>query len=227
MNIFKQIILILSLFSIALPARAMEQGNSEDTTYMKSPTYMKLIPKSFYFIRHGQTDWNKEQRLQGQTDIPLNAMGREQAEALQALVAPINITHVYYSPLSRAQETMHIACKHLNVPKVALEGLKELHCGEWEGTVCDEIKKETLFSPIQHIVPKNGESYPIFHERVIGSVNTVLEQIDGQVLFVGHGGNFRAFCRAMETTYGKAHNCTLFYFKAPDETDDKWKIYEL
>lgn len=145
MNISKQIILILSIFSVVLPARAMEQGDPEGPTYTKGPTYMKLVPKSFYFIRHGQTDWNKEQRLQGQTDIPLNDMGREQAEALQALVATINITHVYYSPLSRAQETMHIACKHLSVPKVALEGLKELHCGEWEGTVCDQIKKEALF----------------------------------------------------------------------------------
>jgi len=175
-------------------------------------------------VRHGQTDWNRENRLQGQIDIPLNDTGRAQAETLQPLVTKLDITNVYYSPLLRAQETMHIACKDLSVPKVALEELKERHFGQWEGTVWDQDKKNILF----HLaVPENGETYPIFHERVIGGVNTVLEKIEGQVLFIGHGGSFRVFCRAIETTYDSAHNCGLFYFIAPGENDDQWRIIEL
>ncbi|MGE0010170.1 MAG: histidine phosphatase family protein [Candidatus Babeliales bacterium] len=185
---------------------------------------MKLVPKSFYFIRHGQTDWNEEQRLQGQTDIPLNFMGKQQAETLQALVATIPVSHVYYSPLSRAQETMHIACKHLHVPKVVLEGLKERHCGEWEGVILDKAKKETLFF---HHVPVKGESYQVYHDRVIGAINAVLNEAEGLVLFVGHGGNFRVLCKAIETSFALAGNCQLFYFEAPDDANDQWRIYVL
>lgn len=184
---------------------------------------MKIFPKSFYFIRHGQTDWNKIHRLQGQIDIPLNEEGRNQALELQSLLHNLDIAHVYHSPLSRAHETMHIACKYLDVPKIPLDALKERHFGEWEGTEWDEVKKDTHM----HVVPQNGESYAEFHERTLGAINSMLEASAGNVLFVAHAGTFRALCRVIDTHFAAVHNCQLFHFVAPDETDDQWRIYEL
>ncbi len=185
---------------------------------------MQLTPKSFYFIRHGQTDWNKIHRLQGQIDIPLNAEGRNQALELRPLITKLGISQVYYSPLIRAQETMHIACNHLDIPKFPLDAIKERHFGEWEGTEWDEVKKDTHM----HFVPQNGESYAVFHERVLTAVNSKLgETSESNVLFVAHAGTFRALCRAINTHFEAVHNCQLFYFVAPNETDDQWRIYEL
>ncbi len=184
---------------------------------------MKLVPKSFYFVRHGQTDWNKEHRLQGQIDIPLNETGRQQAILLQQILKDLAIAHVYYSPLSRTQETMHIACKHLTVPKVQLDALKERNFGEWQGTIWDEVKRDTHM----HIIPEKGESYADFHERTINAVNCMLEQVDGTVLFIAHGGTFRTLCRAIATHFEAVRNCQVFHFVAPDETNDQWMIYEL
>jgi len=186
-------------------------------------TTMKLTPRSFYFIRHGQTDWNKVHRLQGQIDIPLNEEGRSQALEVQPLLSNLEIAHVFYSPLSRTQETMHLACSHLDIPKMALDALKERHFGEWEGTEWDEVKRDTHL----HFVPQNGESYAVFHERVLTAINNKLDQAEGNVLFVAHAGTFRALCRAIDTHFEAVHNCQVFYFVAPDETDDQWRIYEL
>lgn len=199
------------------------QQESESKLVTLEYKHMKLTPKSFYFIRHGQTDWNKIHRLQGQIDIPLNEQGRTQALELQSLLHSLDICHVYYSPLSRAQETMHIACKHLDVPKVSLDTLKERHFGEWEGTEWDEVKKDTHL----HVIPKNGESYAAFHERVVSTVNAKLDESEGMVLFVAHAGTFRTLCRVLNMHFEAVRNCQLFHFVAPDKENDAWQIFEL
>lgn len=180
-----------------------------------------LTQKSFFFIRHGQTDWNKEHKLQGQIDIPLNQTGREQATALQKVVCTLSISHVYSSPLSRARETMELACKHITAPQAILEGLKERHFGEWEGTPWDDFKN------LNHLefVPVHGESYSQFHNRLVSDVNAVLNEADGTVLLVGHGGVFRAFCRATQTSTEKVPNCQLFYFIAPKVQGGQWTLH--
>jgi broad specificity phosphatase PhoE len=78
-----------------------------------------MLPRSFYFVRHGETDWNKEGRIQGHTDIPLNATGRQQAEhaAPVFLRRPIDI--IVTSNLSRAYETASIINAALQKPPVS------------------------------------------------------------------------------------------------------------
>jgi probable phosphoglycerate mutase len=89
------------------------------------------------FVRHGITDWNLEARFQGQMDIPLNAAGRRQAEAVRAHLESIAFDHVYASPLKRAEETARIVAGHQRV--VVDWRLAEIHHGDWQGRTKDEI----------------------------------------------------------------------------------------
>lgn len=98
---------------------------------------MKL--KNIYVIRHGETDWNKNQRFQGQTDIKLNDLGREQAIKLRPLVQQLQIESVYASPLSRALETAELATQDLKISIQKDDRLRETNIGDAEGLTADEI----------------------------------------------------------------------------------------
>jgi broad specificity phosphatase PhoE len=89
------------------------------------------------FVRHGITDWNVAGRFQGHLDIPLNAAGRRQAEAVRAHLESIAFDHVYASPLKRAEETARIVAGHQRV--VADWRLAEIHHGDWQGMTKEEI----------------------------------------------------------------------------------------
>lgn len=98
---------------------------------------MKL--KNIYVVRHGETDWNKEGRFQGQTDIKLNDTGREQALKLRPILQQLQIESVYSSPLSRAIETIEIATQDQKFSIQKDDRLRETFLGEAEGLVTDEI----------------------------------------------------------------------------------------
>ncbi len=86
-----------------------------------------------YIIRHGLTDWNKEHRLQGRTDIPLNDSGREMAEKAREEYKDINFDICFCSPLIRAKETAEILLRGRDVPIYYDDRLLEMCFGEYEG----------------------------------------------------------------------------------------------
>ena len=97
-------------------------------------------------IRHGQTDWNAEGRLQGQQDIPLNALGRSQAtrngERLREMIGAADGFRFIASPLSRTRETMERLRTAMGLDPLAYrtdERLVEVSFGDWEGHTLDEI----------------------------------------------------------------------------------------
>jgi broad specificity phosphatase PhoE len=92
------------------------------------------------FVRHGITDWNVDGRFQGQLDIPLNAAGRRQAEAVRAHLSSIAFDQVYASPLKRAEETARIVAGHQRV--VPDWRLAEIHHGDWQGMTKEEIASQ-------------------------------------------------------------------------------------
>ncbi len=137
----------------------------------------------FYFVRHGETDWNAERRLQGQRDVPLNDRGRRQAArcggTLRDLIADRRKTPADFafisSPLSRARETMEIMRSTLGLPRegYAIEPrLAELSFGRWEGLTYREVGMHDR--PVLavrdrdkwHFKPPGGESYPDLLVRV-------------------------------------------------------------
>lgn len=95
--------------------------------------------KNIYVIRHGETDWNKNHRFQGQTDIKLNETGREQAIKLRPLMQQLQIESVYASTLSRAIETAELATQELKLTIQKDDRLRETHIGEAEGVTLDEL----------------------------------------------------------------------------------------
>jgi alpha-ribazole phosphatase len=172
---------------------------------------MKLL-----LIRHGQTNWNLEQRFQGQSDIPLNETGRKQADALADRLSAEHFDFVYSSDLQRATETANIICRSGFQPDPRL---REVHFGDWEGLTYDEIKLKyptTLFaweSDIYKNAPPNGETL----EQLVVRIQSVLDELcakhqDHTVLIVAHGGVLQTMiCLALKllpTMYWQFHLST-------------------
>lgn len=134
-------------------------------------------------VRHGETDWNADGRLQGQTDRPLSDYGRRQARELAEQLADEELDAIYASDLARARETAEIVGERLGLP-VALEpDLREKDWGTWEG----------LTSVERDHVEFVGESTEAHQERILRALRRISERHpgDARVLVVTHGGSMR------------------------------------
>lgn len=149
----------------------------------------------FILIRHGETDWNRELRFQGHVDVPLNAIGLEQARRLGLRLEGEQIHHFYASDLIRTRQTAEPAQKALSMTPVYDNTLREQHFGDVEGMRVDDIKAQhpeawaqwTQFLP-DYAMP-GGESTRQFHERVMNAMQRLaLAHGDQTVLVVTHGG---------------------------------------
>src|SRR5690606_10907779 len=92
-----------------------------------------LTRTPFYFLRHGETDWNRRRIMQGHTDTPLNACGVEQAKSIARDIADLEIATICCSPLLRARQTAAEVNAPLNRPVVIIDALKECAFGVYEG----------------------------------------------------------------------------------------------
>lgn len=149
-----------------------------------------------YIIRHGRTDWNVRHKLQGRTDIPLNAEGRKMAENAAKKYAGIHFDVCYSSPLIRALETAEIILKGREVPIISDDRLKEMCFGIYEGTENIFQKPECPLNvffkhPEKYTEPVEGaESMDELFERTENFLNEVaipLHESGKDVLIVGHG----------------------------------------
>jgi len=131
-------------------------------------------------IRHGETDWNREARYQGQADPPLNAMGRRQAQALVEVLRPLGMCCLYSSPLQRAWETARVVAEALHLPLYPEPRLKEIHLGEWEGLTVDVIQARypEHFARWQRepwtTAPPGGERVEAVFRRVLAAVRDIV-----------------------------------------------------
>ncbi len=149
-----------------------------------------------FIVRHGETDWNVEGRIQGWTDVPLNATGLAQARLLaDRLGQESGYTALYGSPLRRAWETAEIIGQAVGLEPIPEPRLKERCLGEMEGLNMPEIKERypDLYrrwrSGNLH-EPFPGEEQPeVFRGRVQGLLQELGSQrTDGRVILVTHGG---------------------------------------
>lgn len=108
--------------------------------HLGEPLPPKASGARLLLVRHGETDWNREGRFQGQIDIPLNANGRSQAEAAGNFLAPVSIDRAYTSCMARPRQTAEaiLSC-HPGVPLTSSTGLVEIGHGLWEGCLEQEI----------------------------------------------------------------------------------------
>ncbi len=142
-----------------------------------------------YLIRHGQTDWNLDRRLQGQTDIPLNNNGKEQAEEAAKEIVDLKIDRIISSDLSRAKETAEIINKKIRKEITFDKRLREVNYGDYEGKLIETIKDEDWDVFNQNPEKKNGESRKHVYERVKSFLQEINEEEN--VLVVTHGGALR------------------------------------
>ncbi len=150
-------------------------------------------------IRHGETDWNTELRIQGRTDTPLNARGVAQAERLsERIAAEEQVDVLYTSPLARACVTAEMIGQKLGLPPIEDERLVEQHFGELEGLTFKDLEarhpdfiRRWRESKGQLALP-GGETIGEFQERVKSFLNQAYEaHSNASVLVVTHGGTLR------------------------------------
>lgn len=141
-----------------------------------------------YLIRHGETDWNAMERIQGRTDIPLNETGKRQAAASAAHLRASNWDVLITSPLARAKETAEIINAELNLPLHEMDAFMERGFGQAEGmTLAD---RAAIFP--NRIYP-GQEEWEALTRRVLDGLASVHHNFPGRkVLLVSHGGVINA-----------------------------------
>lgn len=140
-----------------------------------------------YFIRHGQTDWNVRELMQGQTDIPLNDTGRLQAQQMAKSLAGVTFDKVFCSPLSRAQET----CKAVvDASQIQLDNRIAERCfGEFEGQSIYVMRERNFWNTNANQTFERAESLHDFIARVHNFLEEITQNYKGKnVLVVAHGG---------------------------------------
>lgn len=150
-----------------------------------------------YLVRHGETEWNKEYRLQGQADTRLNDYGRELAVITAEALKDIPFDVIYHSPLCRAEETAVILKSDRDIDIIPDERIKEMSFGIAEGCHIGAIKNNPddpmynfLKHPGKYIPPENGESFKEVYARSADFIREVILPLEGiceNVLIVAHG----------------------------------------
>lgn len=168
-------------------------------------------------VRHGETDWNVEQRVQGHTDRPLTDTGVAQARALAEELKGERLDAVYASDLARARDTARAIAEHHGLPVQELPGLREKHFGTWEGLHNTEIHARFPDAVNGHW--GDGETADELSVRVLAAVREIAERHpDGRALVVTHGGPLRAVLLRCNVDVGVIGNCHLARIGVQDGT---------
>jgi broad specificity phosphatase PhoE len=179
------------------------------------------MKKRVYLVRHGETDWNLESRMQGTNDIPLNHTGEAQASALAAALSGLEVEVIFSSPMKRAAKTAKILSRQWNVPVIFNANLREKNFGEAEGLLRDEMiekyREHIVFNGASIDWAKScipgGESEDEHTSRLRKALNEIFsDPTYNHVMIVTHGGNMHFF-----TNLAGTKNCACF--SAVYETD--------
>lgn len=195
--------------------------------------------RTFYLFRHGQTDWNAQDRAQGQTDIPLNEVGIFQARRLSGALKRLQLERIVSSDLGRAHQTAKIATAGLGIPISLDSRLRESNMGVIEGLTYLEIDQK--FGPDlikrwrsglpedQEVKFPGGESGREVFERVSAVLHDLCgnSNSEGAIGISTHGGVLR---RLMEAYYpkhlprGLVPNGCLFTLKFEPQAQKNWEF---
>ena len=153
-----------------------------------------------WLVRHGETPWNAERRVQGWDDVPLNDTGVGQARALGRHLANLRdagtgIDAIYSSDLKRAHQTAAIVCESLGLEPRLEPGVRERHYGVLQGLIFNSMEEHQpeaaaiWRSREPEAELPGGESLAAFHRRVVGAVDALASRHPGErIVVVSHGG---------------------------------------
>mgnify|MGYP000877802527 CR=1 FL=1 len=192
-----------------------------------------------YITRHGETEWNRQHRFQGNKNSELTENGLLGAELLSERMEDIELDYIISSPLKRAYHTAEIVKGNKDIQIIKNEGLKEINLGDFEGMKYDEINefssdilKKIKDNPFDNRYP-NGENLIEFYNRVEKSFKKVIEEYKGKsVLIVAHGGTikciecfFRNLKISRDWMNSVVHNCSLTYIEVNENNSIKEIFY--
>jgi probable phosphoglycerate mutase len=165
-----------------------------------------------HFIRHGQTDWNTEGKIQGSVDTELNNTGIIQAEELsrKVLELNLNISKIYTSRQKRALKTAQILSEITGEDYEPIDGIEEINLGEWEGLTWDEVKEKypgeynEWYINRRYTKPPKGESYQDMLERVLTALHKIIRENYEEVTIVTHSAVIMCLqCLITDTPFNK------------------------
>ena len=188
---------------------------------MKASPADRINPIAFWFLRHGETDWNAQNLSQGNVDIPLNETGLAQARSAALLLRDKQIKAIISSPLSRAKVTADIVAAQLGLPVEIDEGLREVAFGVQEGKPMSEWFVHWVDGLL---TPDGGESFPSLTTRAVAAINRCISR-PPIVLVVAHGALFRAMRGAMgHEPNVRTRNAVPVWCEPPPKGSDVWGI---
>jgi broad specificity phosphatase PhoE len=159
-------------------------------------------PTDLWFLRHGQTDWNRAGRCQGRADIPLSTLGEAEAQEAVRHLAGLGINAICCSPLKRARRTAEIVGDALKLPVTDVPGLEEMDVGPYEGVAdyswVEPWRKDEAITGV--------EPFPKMRERIALAANRALGTAS-HVLIVAHGGVFWALQHLCQAPFASLGNC--------------------
>lgn len=165
-------------------------------------------------IRHCETDWNKERRYLGNTDIHLNENGIKNAKILANFLKNENFTEIYSSELSRTYETASIIAEFHGLQIKKIKEFNEINFGKFEGLTFDEISEKFGQEVVERYLKDtlnfkfpNGESFRKFYVRVLKGINFILSKYNenDNILIVSHSGVNKIFLgKALEISFKKS-----------------------
>lgn len=181
----------------------------------------------FYIFRHGETDWNKERRCQGHTDIDLNETGMMQALELVSRVRNLNLEVIFSSDLIRAHRTGKTVAEALNIPIHFDSRLREMSYGEAEGMIYSEaIEKfgDEIWTQLQSFKKEydsvgfpGGETRQSSRNRFLNVLNEIISSTNYRIIGLStHGGALR---NVLQSFLPETHpvlpipNCVVYKFE--------------
>lgn len=162
-----------------------------------------MAVKRVMVIRPGETEWNKIGRWQGHVAVPLNELGRAQAERLGRFMQPIGVNALYSSDLRRARDTAQIISQHTGVKPIFDQRLRERAMGEWQGLVMDDIiswypqEYERLQADPEGFQVPGGESRRQVIQRVQTAFNDIVARGGEVITIISHTTALRLLLDAL------------------------------
>lgn len=169
-----------------------------------------ILPRPFYFLRHGEADWNVVRRCIGQLDRPLTDKGRAQARAAAQLCAPLSVSQVFHSPLSRAADTAAIVGEGRGWRLAPEPGLMEANLGTKQGAREDDPADPFIRAWAGGGEIEGAETYTGLKARVAVAVNRCLESAETDAhppMLVAHAGVYHALRDVLGIPVGRVLHC--------------------
>lgn len=200
-----------------------------------------MLSRKVVFWRHGRTEWNAQRRFQGQTDIPLDEVGLEQASDAARLLVGVRPTRIISSDLSRAASTASALAELVNLDVRTFAGLRETNAGTWEGQTREALianhgDELAAWAAGSNLRPGGGETRTEVAQRVIDVINEELTTINERetLVVVTHGGSARAAIAMMMelppehwAALGVLSNCAWSVLSEKDsEYGPAWRLQE-